>query len=91
MNAAVDVRFSGEIDDGARPVFGQQARDQIEVADARFDEHVAWIAFQSGQIVRIPGVGQDIQVDNLLTGACKPVDNKIAANESGTTGNEYGH
>jgi hypothetical protein len=91
VNAAVDVRFSGEIDDSARPVFGQQARDQIEVADISFDKHVAVIIFQACQIVWIPGVGQDIQVDNLFTGSGKPVDNKIAANESGTTGNEYGH
>jgi hypothetical protein len=34
VNAAVDMRFSGEVDDSARLVLGQQSGDQVKVANA---------------------------------------------------------
>ena len=41
MDAAVDVRFGGKIDDGAGAVFGEQVRHEVEVADVAVDEDMA--------------------------------------------------
>jgi hypothetical protein len=54
VDAAVDVRFGGKIDDGARLVFGQQAADQGEVADVALDEDVARVAFRLARFSRLP-------------------------------------
>jgi len=38
LDAAVDVRFGSEIDDGVRVVFGEQPGNAVEVADVALDE-----------------------------------------------------
>ena len=57
VNAAVDVRFGGKIDDGARLVLGKQPGDEIEVADVALDEEVARVAIQGGEVFEIAGIG----------------------------------
>ena len=45
VDAAVNVRFGGKIDDGARLVLGEQPGDEVEVADVAVDEDMARVAF----------------------------------------------
>ena len=64
MDAAVNVRFGGKIDDGAGLMLGEQLGDEVEIADVALDEDVARIASQRGQVFEIAGVGQRIEVDD---------------------------
>jgi len=57
VNAAVDVRFGGEIDDGPRLVLGKKPGDEIEVADVALDEAVARVATQGGEVFEVAGIG----------------------------------
>jgi hypothetical protein len=53
VDAAVDMRFGGEIDDGARLVFGQQLADQREIADVALTKR--WRASpSSARFSRLP-------------------------------------
>jgi hypothetical protein len=66
VDAAVDVRFGGKIDDGAGLVLGKQAADEVKVADVALDEGVARIALQAGEVLEVAGVGQRVEVDDRL-------------------------
>ncbi len=88
MDAAIDVGFGGEVDDGAGLVFGEQFGDQVEVFDVAFDEDVARIALQRGQVLQVAGVGEGIEVEDRLAGTRYPVQDKVCADEAGATGDE---
>ena len=88
VDAAVDVRFGGKIDDGARLVLGEQPGDEVEVADVALDEEVARVALQGGEVLEVAGVGQRVEVDDGLIGLGQPVEDEVAADEAGTTGDE---
>jgi hypothetical protein len=54
MDGAVDVALRGEVNDGARAVFGQQAVDQGAVADVAMHEHMAGVALKAARLARLP-------------------------------------
>ena len=91
VNAAVDLGFGREIDDSARLMFSEQLGDEIEVVDAAFDEGVAGIAFQRGEVFQIARVGQGIEVDDRFVRLRQPVEDKVTADEAGTAGHKNGH
>jgi len=86
VNAAVNMRFSREVDDSTRLVLGQQSGDEVKVANAAFDEHMPCIAVERGEILQIAGVGQLVEVDDGFVGLGQPVEDKIAANETSGAG-----
>ena len=88
MNAAVDVRFSGKIDDRARLVLGEQLGDKVEIADPALDEDVARIVSQCGQVFEIAGVGQRVEVDDRFIRPRQPVEDEIATYEAGAAGDK---
>ena len=88
VDAAVDVRFGGKIDDGARLVLGEQPGDEIEVADVALDEEVARVAVQGGEVLEVAGVGERVKVDDRLVGLAQPVEDKIAADKACPTRDE---
>ncbi len=88
MDAAVNVRFGGKIDDGAGLVLGKQFGDEVEIADLALDEDVARIASQCGEVFEIAGVSQRIEVDDRFIRLRQPVEDKIAADEAGAAGDK---
>ena len=88
MDAAVDVRFGGKIDDGAGLVLGEQFGDEVEVADVALDEDVARITLQGGEVLEVAGVGQRVEVDDRFIRLRQPVEDEIAADEAGAAGDE---
>ena len=88
VDAAVDVRFGGKIDDGAGLVLGEQFGDEVEIADVALDEDVARIALQSGEVLEVAGVGQRIEVDDRFIRLRQPVEDEIAADEAGAAGDK---
>ena len=51
VNAAVDVRFGGEIDDGAGLMLSEEFGDEVEVADVALDEKMARVTLQGGEVL----------------------------------------
>ena len=83
VDRAVDVRFGGEIDDGARLVLGEQAADKVKVADVALDEGVARVTVQANEVLAVAGVGELVEGDDGLVGLSQPVEDEIAADETG--------
>ena len=67
VDAAVNVRFGGKIDDGAGLMLGKQLGDKVEVADVALDEEVARVAAQRCEVLEVAGVGQRVEVDDGLS------------------------
>ena len=62
-NAAIHVRFGGEMHDRVGALFAYQRVDQRGIADISLHEAVAGIAIDGREILQIAGVGQLIEVD----------------------------
>ncbi len=60
-DAAVHVRFGGEVHDGVRPFFGQQRVHQRRVADVALNEAVARVRGHGRQVLQVARVGQLIE------------------------------
>ena len=88
MDTAVDVRFGGEIDDGAGLVVGEEIHHEIEVADVAVDEHVTGVAIQRGEVLEIARVGKRVEVDDRLVRLRQPVEDEVAADEASTAGDK---
>jgi hypothetical protein len=91
MDAAVDVRFGGEINDGARLVLGEQPGDKIEIADVALDEEVARVAAQGCEVLEIAGVGEHVEDEDGFIGLGQRVEDEVAADEASTAGDENSH
>ena len=88
VDGAVDVRFGGEVHDGARPVLGEQAADEFKIADVTLDEDVARITVQAGEVLAVAGVGELVEGDDRFVGLGQPVQHEVAADEAGAAGDE---
>ena len=86
MDAAVNVRFGGKIDDGAGLVLGEQFGDEVEIADVTLDEEVARVTLQSGEVLEVAGVSQRVEVDDRFIRLRQPVEDEIATDKTSATG-----
>jgi len=84
------VAFSGEINDCFDFVFGEDFVDEFGVADVAFDEDVVFVFEASVEIFEVAGVGEFVEVDDEAFGVfVEKHSDKIAADESGSSCNEY--
>jgi hypothetical protein len=91
LDGPVDMAFGGKIDDGTRPVFGNQGGDRPGIGDVALHQAVARIVAQCGQIVRVAGVGQGVQGHHGLVAARQPVEYEVGADETGSAGDQDRH
>ncbi|MNT92258.1 hypothetical protein D3C71_1645290 [compost metagenome] len=82
------MAFGREMHNGAGLVLGQQLVQQRAIANIALHEDVAVITLQTMQIVQIACVGQLVEIDHGLLGACQPVQHKIRADKAGASGDE---
>ena len=85
VDRAIDMRFGRKINHCARLVFSQQLADQIKVADIAVGKDMLGVAFETGEIFEIAGVGEFVEVDDRLIIVSQPVEHKIGADKAGTT------
>jgi len=88
VDGAVDVALGGEVDDGARLLFGEQFADQGAVADVALDEDVALVAVQAGEVLQVAGVGEFVEIEDRLVVLSQPVEDEVRADEAGAAGDE---
>ncbi|OIQ82918.1 hypothetical protein GALL_352980 [mine drainage metagenome] len=84
MDGAVDMRLGGEVDDGARSVFGKQPGYQGGIGYIATHEHMPHVVAQTDEIFQVTRIGQLVEVDDRLTALPQPVQDKIASDESCT-------
>ena len=81
VDRPVDVGLGGEVDDGLDA--GEEAADQVPVADVAEDEFVAGVVLDVLEVVEVPGIGQLVQVDDLrLLVAAEEEADEVAADEA---------
>jgi hypothetical protein len=66
MNGAIDVTFSSEMEEGAWPVFLQQACDKCSVSYVALHKFAVTRLQERGDRRCIPGIGELVQHDNGL-------------------------
>ena len=88
VNRAIDVAFGGKVDDGAGAVLGQQAVDQLAVADVALHKDVARVALERGEVLQVARVGEGIQIDHRLVAHAKPVEYEVCTDKAGAAGYE---
>ena len=64
MNASVNVRFCGEIDDVVRRMFFKYGGDGFLVGDIALHERIPCIFFNVFEIVQVARIGQLVEVDD---------------------------
>ena len=94
VDAAIDMRFRGEVDHCEKGMLGHDRVDLIGVGDVRFEKFVAlaMVRDHAVQVGQISGVGEHIDVghtDWLVM--FQNVANKVAPNESAATGYKNAH
>jgi len=85
IDAAIDVRFGGEINDGIELMFGHQGIHLIGIRDIRFEEFVtiAMLLRYTCEIRQIAGIGEYIDVGYVSRLVMfQNVANKVAPNEA---------
>ena len=88
VDRAVDMRLGGEVDHRRRPVFPQQAHDQLGVADVAVHERVARVVGRAGEIVEIAGVSELVEADHRRARAAEPFEHEIRADKAGRAGHQ---
>src|SRR5262249_55420348 len=90
VDAAINVTFCGEVDDGVY-VFGG-VTNGIAVGDAAVNEAVARVSFQVTQVGQVARIGQAVEVDNDdVWPRLEQIANEIAADEAATARHHYRH
>jgi hypothetical protein len=88
VDAAVHMAFSGEIDDRAGFVLGQQRVEHGAVTDIGLYKDVIGVAVQAGKGFQVACIGEFVDVDNRLTRLGQPVEYEVAADEAGAACDE---
>ena len=94
VDAAVDVRFGGEIYDGVKRVLGHERVHLVGIGDIGFEKFVALAMFlrDSVQVREISGVSEDIDIAHRSRLVMlQNIPNKVAPDEATATGYQYAH
>ena len=89
IDAAIDMRFSGEIDHRIKRMLGHERIHLIGIGDIGFEKFVTLTMFlrYTVEIGEIAGVGEDINIcDRGRLVMLQNVANKVAPDESTATG-----
>ena len=89
LDAAVHVALGSQMDDAINLLLLQQAVDEVKIADVGFDKVVVGTRFDILEIGQIAGVGQLIQVVDLVIGIFVHHQSyHVRADESGSSCNQ---
>jgi hypothetical protein len=94
VNAAIDVRFGGEINYGIKRMLRHERIHLVGIRDIGFEKFVAFTMFlrHAIEIGEVAGVGQDINIaDRGRLVMLQNVANKVASDESTAAGHQDAH
>ncbi len=85
---AVDVRLGGEVDDGVGVT--HRLFNLGGVADVALNEAVAGVVLDVAQVVEVAGVGELVEVDDIVVVMAQEPAHEVGADEAGAAGDEDG-
>ena len=88
VNRAIDMTFSGEMNDGAWPVLVEQRADECAVADIALHEDMPRVAGQRRKIGGVARISQLVQIEHRLITARQPIQHEVRADEAGTASHQ---
>jgi hypothetical protein len=87
---AVHVRHRGEVDH--RVHAARHVADQLGIADVAVHERVARVALEVGEVGRVAGVGQLVEVDDAIVGVLgEDVADEVGSDEPRAAGHQQLH
>ncbi len=94
IDASIDVRLGGEIDDGEELMLEHEGVHRVGVGDIGFEKFVAFAMFldHAVKIGEVAGVGQGVDIcDRGRLVMLQNIANKIAPDEAAAAGHENSH
>ena len=89
LDRTIHVAFGRQMDNAIHLILLHQRKNGIKITDIRLDEGIVRSLLNILQIGQIPGIGQLVEVDNMIVGLFrneKPYD--MRTDKSGSTGND---
>jgi hypothetical protein len=90
VDGAIDVGFGGEMHHGVRLEIREGGAHGGGVADVGLEEGVKWVVCEIGEGGEVAGVGEFVDVEDLVAAADEEMD-EIGTDEAGATGDEDAH
>jgi len=87
IDAAVHMTFRRQVHDGIGSVVSDRAIDRTGVSNVDPSKLVAWMIGNVGQRIQIPGIGQRVNIEHLMT-LSQGHANEIGADETGTASDQ---
>ncbi len=84
----VDVTLGSEVHDGVRPVLLERPLHVLLFDDIAANEGVVRVRLDFGQVLEVAGVGQRVEVDDLVLRLAEQHPHEVRADEPCTTGDE---
>ena len=94
IDAAVDVRFCGEIDDRIELMLGHQCVHQVRIGNIGFEKFVSLAMFfdHAFEIGDVTGISEHIDISDVRgLVMLQNIPNKVAPDESAATGDKDAH
>src|SRR6185436_7747737 len=82
-DAAIDVRFGGEVEDRIDSVIGEHARDRGAIADVAVNELEPRVVHHTIEVREVTGVRERVQNDDLLEAGALAAGRQHATREVG--------
>lgn len=83
----VDMRFRSQMDHPVGPVFFEDLQYMPGIGDVGFNEGVIRPVLDILQVLQVPGIGQRIQIDDLITGIFgNKLSHNMGTDKSGSAG-----
>ncbi|MNP12715.1 hypothetical protein D3C76_1049640 [compost metagenome] len=91
IDGAIDMGFGGQVHDRMGLEARQCGTDRLAFGDIGLEELVARVAGCRCQGFEVAGVGQFVEVENLMLGVVQQMANERRANEAGSAGDQESH
>lgn len=82
------MTFRGEVDDGARLMLIEERGHQGLIADISVDKAIAWVGLDALQVAAIPGIGEQVEINDSRVSVGKPLQDEVGADEPRAAGNK---
>ena len=82
------MAFGGKVNDGAGTMLVERGSDRFGVADVGAHQLVALVIFERGEIFRVSGIGQQVEIHDRGADRLDPAQHEVRTDESGAAGYE---
>ena len=85
------MRFRGQMHDGVRLMLRENPVQQVPVGDIALFEDVAVAGQDLVQAAQVGGIGQLVEIDDLVRGMAQAMADQARPDKARSTGDQYAH